>query len=147
MFFITKIKELEKQNSKLEKELHELKNFNDKLLESAMATQDEILKKTEENKSLNSELKKQKEENEILLNKHKDLKEKYAILERHFKLNEPLSSETQAKVLADLRIHDLEYERLREELAEIKLKMQNLNYLPPYPIPNPYANIAYRSYY
>ena len=62
-------------------------------------------------------------------------------MKKYYKLNEEPSADVQAKVLADLRIHDMEYQRLKEKIDEIKtlqyrsslLSMANAVHYLPYP--------------
>lgn len=113
MFFTkykNKIEELEKDLSFLEKSCNEL--------------QEDINKIKEENKklkSMNSDL------NAQLVHMNK-LSEENEIMKKYYCLNEEPSIEVQAKVLADLRIHDIEYQQLKEKINEIKT-LQYHNYL------------------
>ena len=49
-----------------------------------------------------------------------NLSQENEIMKKYYKLDEEPSSDVQAKVLADLRIHDMEYQRLKEKMDEIK---------------------------
>ena len=97
-----KIKELEKDLSFYQKSCDEL--------------QEDINKLKEENKNL-------KNINTQLNNKLADmgnLSQENEIMKKYYKLDKEPSSDVQAKVLADLRIHDMEYQRLKEKMDEIK---------------------------
>ena len=70
-------------------------------------------------------------ENEILsINKqNKELEKQISqkddeIMKRYYKLDEDPSPEVQAKVIADLRIHNIEYENLLNKIEECKRAMQ-----------------------
>jgi len=45
------------------------------------------------------------------------------IMKQYYKLDEEPSPEVQAKVLADLRIHNIEYEYLLKQIQECKMSM------------------------
>ena len=78
--------------------------------------QEDINKLKEENKNLkniNTQL------NDKLIDMN-NLSQENEIMRKYYKLDEDLSSDVQAKVLADLRIHDMEYQRLKEKMDEIK---------------------------
>ena len=49
-----------------------------------------------------------------------NLSQENEIMKKYYKLDEEPSSDVQAKVLADLRIHDMEYQQLKEKINEIK---------------------------
>ena len=67
-----------------------------------------------------------KEENNILKNNNttlnnrvieiNKLSQENEIMKKYYKLNEEPSSDIQAKVLADLRLHDMEFKMLQEKL-------------------------------
>ena len=105
MFFTKykdKIEKLERDLSFWEKSCNEL--------------QEDINKIKEENKKLeniNNDL------NAQLINMNKLSKEN-EIMKKYYHLNEEPSIEVQARVLADLRIHDMEYQRLKEKIDELK---------------------------
>ena len=70
-----------------------------------------------------------------------NLSQENEIMRKYYKLDEEPSPDVQAKVLADLRIHDMEYQRLKEKMDEIKtlqyhnsfLSMANvIHYIPYY---------------
>ncbi len=70
-----------------------------------------------------------------------NLSQENEIMKKYYKLDEEPSADVQAKVLADLRIHDMEYQRLKEKIDEIKtlqyrsslLSMANAVHYLPYP--------------
>jgi len=117
-----KIQELEKSLSFYQKSCNEL--------------QEDINKLKEENKNLkniNTQL------NDKLIDMN-SLSQENEIMRKYYKLDEDLSSDVQAKVLTDLRIHDIEYQLLKEKMDEIKtlqyhnsLSMANaIHYIPYY---------------
>jgi len=67
-----------------------------------------------------------KEENDTLKNNNialnnriieiDNLSQENEIMKKYYKLNEEPSSDVQAKVLADLRLHDMEFKMLQEKL-------------------------------
>lgn len=79
-----------------------------------------------------------KKENDLLKNINKQLNDKLIdmgnlsqeneIMKKYYKLDKEPSTDVQAKVLADLRIHDMEYQQLKEKMNEIKT-MQHHNSL------------------
>ena len=115
MFFTKykdKIEKLERDLSFWEKSCNEL--------------QEDINKIKEENKKLkniNNDL------NAQLINMNK-LSEENEIMKKYYHLNEEPSIEVQTKVLADLRIHDMEYQRLKEKIDEIKTLPLQYSFLP-----------------
>ena len=46
-------------------------------------------------------------------------------MKKYYKVDEDLSPEVQAKIIIDLRLHDMEYQRLQEKLTDIKLQLQH----------------------
>ena len=79
---------------------------------------------------LKKEIDELKQENQLFKNINLQLNDKLVdmgnlsqeneIMKKYYKLDEEPSSDVQAKVLADLRIHDMEYQRLKEKMDEIK---------------------------
>ena len=58
-------------------------------------------------------------------------------MKKYYKLNEEPSSDVQAKVLVDLRLHDMEFKILQEKLSNYQQQLllnQKLLSLPYYPI-------------
>lgn len=55
------------------------------------------------------------------------------IMRQYYKLDEEPSPEVQAKVLADLRIHNIEYEYLLKQIQECKIAMQIKSMIYSYP--------------
>ena len=80
-----------------------------------------------------TELKKQlsQKNDEIMNLEHVDREN--TIMRRYYKLDEEPSPEVQAKVLADLRIHNIEYEYLLKQIQECKIAMQINSMFPMYP--------------
>ena len=52
------------------------------------------------------------------------------IMRKYYKLNEEPSTEIQAKVLADLRLHDMEFKILQEKINECKQKISLARVVP-----------------
>lgn len=53
----------------------------------------------------------------------KQLSEENEIMRKYYKLDEEPSTEVQAKVLVDLRLHDMELKMLQEKLSDCKHKI------------------------
>jgi len=53
-------------------------------------------------------------------------------MKEYYKVDEDLSPEVQAKVIIDLRLHDMEYQKLQDNLTNIKIQLQQLQYKPLY---------------
>ena len=80
-----------------------------------------------------------KKENDILKNANDELNyrlidrsmilKENEIMKKYYKLDEEPSFEVQAKVLADLRIHDMEYQQLKEKIDEIKRSQNQISFL------------------
>lgn len=85
----------QKTCSELQETINELKDENKKLENNCNKLNNQLLK-----------MNKISQENEIM--------------RKYYKLDQEPSSDVQAKVLADLRIHDMEYQRLKEKMDEIK---------------------------
>lgn len=74
-----------------------------------------------------------KEENNILKNNNttlnnqiieiNNLSQENEIMKKYYKLNEEPSSDVQAKVLADLRLHDMEFKMLQEKLSNYQQQL------------------------
>lgn len=103
-----KIEELEKDLSFWQKSCDELQK-----------EIDELKKENQLFKNINAQL------NDKLVNMG-NLSQENEIMKKYYKLDKEPSSDVQAKVLADLRIHDMEYQQLKEKMDEIK-KLQYLN--------------------
>lgn len=100
-----KIESLEKDLAFWQKSCDELQKTIDDLRE-----ENNILKN--DNATLNNrvtEIKKLSQENEIM--------------KKYYKLNEEPSSDVQAKVLADLRLHDMEFKMLQEKLSNYQQQL------------------------
>lgn len=80
--------------------------------------------KVNELESQITELNKQlsQKNDEIMNLEHVD--KENTIMRQYYKLDEDPSPEVQAKVLADLRIHNIEYEYLLKQIQECKIAMQ-----------------------
>lgn len=106
-----KIQELERSLSFYQKSCDEL--------------QEDINKLKEENKNLkniNAQL------NDKLIDMN-NLSQENEIMRKYYKLDEEPSIEVQAKILANLRIHDMEYQRLKEKIDEIKTLQYHNSFL------------------
>ena len=100
-----KIQELERSLSFYQKSCDEL--------------QEDINKLKEENKNLkniNAQL------NDKLIDM-KQLSKENEIMRKYYKVDEEPSPEIQAKILADLRLHDMEFKILQEKLNDCKQKI------------------------
>lgn len=53
----------------------------------------------------------------------KKLSQENEIMKKYYKLNEEPSSDVQAKVLADLRLHDMEFKMLQEKLSNYQQQL------------------------
>lgn len=114
-----KIKSLEKDLAFWQKNCDELQKVIDDLKE-----ENNTLKNS--NTSLNNQI--------VEMNK---LSQENEIMKKYYKLNEEPSSDIQAKVLADLRLHDMEFKMLQEKLSNCQQQLsfnQMLLSLPYYPI-------------
>jgi len=80
----------------------------------------EILSISEKNKELEKQI--SQKDDEIMNLQH--VNKENEIMKRYYKLDEDPSPEVQAKVLADLRIHNIEYENLLNKIEECKRVMQ-----------------------
>lgn len=109
MFFKTK-----KKLEQVTKERDEYKkSFNDYLKQLNEKTAHQLI--------LEGEINNYKDEIKDLKIELEQLKQKYEIMEKYFNLDEPPSENVQAKLLADLRLHDMKYENLQNSI-----KMQQL---------------------
>ena len=116
MFKTKKIKQLEEDICYWKQKVNELEN--------------KILSINEQNKELEKQI---YQKNDEIMNLQHVNKEN-EIMKRYYKLDEDPSPEVQAKVLADLRIHNIEYENLLNKIEENKriMQMAYINY-PIYP--------------
>lgn len=78
---------------------------------------------TELNKQLSQKNEQLSQKNDEIMNLEHVNKEN-TIMRQYYKLDEEPSPEVQAKVLADLRIHNIEYEYLLKQIQECKIAMQ-----------------------
>lgn len=98
---------------------------------------DELQKIVDDLKEENNTL---KNSNIILKNQvieKNKLSQENEIMKKYYKLNEEPSSDIQAKILADLRLHDMEFKMLQEKLNNCQQQLlfnQMLLSLPYYPI-------------
>ena len=98
---------------------------------------DELQKTVDDLKEENNTL---KNSNIILKNQvieKNKISQENEIMKKYYKLNEEPSSEVQAKVLADLRLHDMEFKILQEKLSNYQQQLsfnQMLLSLPYYSI-------------
>jgi len=82
--------------------------------------ENKILSINEQNKELEKQI--SQKDDEIMNLQH--VNKENEIMKRYYKLDEDPSPEVQAKVLADLRIHNIEYENLLNKIEECKRAMQ-----------------------
>ena len=96
--------------------------------------ENEILSINKQNKELEKQI--SQKDDEIMNLQH--VNKENEIMKRYYKLDEDPSPEVQAKVIADLRIHNIEYENLLNKIEECKRAMQiaRTNY-PIYPYYSP----------
>lgn len=85
-------------------------------------TINELKKENDTLKNTNDELNNQLIDISIILKENE-------IMKKYYKLDEEPSFEVQAKVLADLRIHDMEYKQLKEKIDEIKRSQNQISFL------------------
>lgn len=103
---------------KIDSLIKQLENRN-KTLEQYAQAYSKLKKENEELKKQNRELKHIKQENEIM--------------KKYYELDVEPSSEIKAKVLTDLRLHDMEYKRLEELIQQRSiLQLQQPYYYPIY---------------
>jgi uncharacterized membrane protein (DUF106 family) len=84
---------------------------------------DELQKTIDDLKKENNTLK----NSNATLNNHvieiNKLSQENEIMKKYYKLNEEPSSDVQAKVLADLRLHDMEFKTLQEKLSNYQQQL------------------------
>ena len=111
------------KHKKIIKDLEEQVNYWKNEYKDGLTSRQEINNK-------NQELKKELEQKENELIQLEKIKQENQIMKKYYKLDEEPSAEIQAKVLADLRLHDMEFQRLIEKIqTENILLMQNYCYL------------------
>ena len=71
------------------------------------------------------------------------LSQENEIMKRYYKLNEEPSSDVQAKVLVDLRLHDMEFKMLQEKLKNYQQQLSFNQML----LSLPYHSIIRQGYY
>ncbi len=106
---------------KTKKKLEQMAKERDEYKKSSNDYLNQLNIEIEHQQYLEREIKNYKNKIKILEKELEQLKQKYEIMEKYFKLNEPLSETVQAKLLADLRLHDMKYENLQNSI-----KMQQL---------------------
>lgn len=100
--------------------------------QKANELENKILSINEQNKELKKQI--SQKDDEIMNLQH--VNKENEIMKRYYKLDEDPSPEVQAKVLADLRIHNIEYENLLNKIEEYKRIMQAAHtYYSFYPYP------------
>ena len=85
---------------------------------------------------LQETINKLKEENQILKTTNNKLNDQITdmekisqeneIMRKYYKIDEELSSDVQAKVLSDLRLHDMEFKIIQEKLNTLNQQQQDL---------------------
>lgn len=116
-----RIKELEELVSRLEKQCNEKDTEIQKLCNN------------------NREVQKQCEEKYRKLMEMKGIKEENEIMRKYYKLDEEPSPDVQAKVMADLKVHDMEQKLMLEKLDELKRDLARCQSIP--------SNIVYYPHY
>ena len=106
---------------KTKKELEQVTKERDEYKKSSNDYLNQLNEKIKHQEYLEKEIKNYKNKIKILEKELEQLSQKYKIMEKYFNLNEPLSENIQAKLLADLRLHDMEYKSLQDSI-----KMQQL---------------------
>ena len=96
----------------LEKDL----KFWEKTCDELQKTINELREENKNLKNINDKL------NTQIINM-KQLSEENEVMRKYYKLNEEPSIEVQAKVLADLRLHDMEFKILQEKLNDCNQKI------------------------
>lgn len=96
----------------LEKDL----NFWEKTCDELQETINKLKEENKNLKNMNNEL------NTQIINM-KQLSEENEIMRKYYKVDEEPSPEIQAKILADLRLHDMEFKILQEKLDDYKQKL------------------------
>ena len=114
------------------KEIESLKRRLDFWMKSCDDLQEIINKLKEENqilKTINNKL------NDQIIDMKK-ISQENEIMRKYYKVDEELSSDVQAKVLSDLRLHDMEFKIIQEKLNDCKQQLFNIPVLSlPYPYP------------
>ena len=98
---------------KIIKNLEEQVNYWENEYKDSLTSRQEINNK-------NQELKKELEQKENELIQLEKIKQENQIMKKYYKLDEEPSAEVQAKVLVDLRLHDMEYKQLQTRLSNIE---------------------------
>ena len=109
MFKTKKVKQLEEDICYWKQKVNEL--------------EEEMLLIKTEKKELENRL--SQKDDEIMNLQH--VKKENEIMKQYYKLNEDPSIEVQARVLTDLRIHDMEYKYLLDKIEENKKAIQMIN--------------------
>ncbi len=128
MFFRRKKKYLQ-QIQELQESLNEEKENN-------ISFQKTISILKEENNKLKNQLKERKRNFDITID---ELNEKIKIMEKYYKLDEEPSYKVQARVIADLKLNDMKFETLRNDINKTLSLMLYNNIMQPYNI-NYYTN-------
>ena len=76
----------------------------------------------------------------------KQLSEENEIMRKYYKADEEPSPEVQSRILADLRLHDMEFKILREKLNDCKQKIY-FNQMLAASLPSPMYYPSYPRYY
>ena len=97
-------------------------------------TCDKLQKRVDDLKEENNTLKNNNITLNNQVNKMDKLSQENEIMKRYYKLNEEPSSDVQAKVLVDLRLHDMEFKMLQEKLNNYQqqLSLNQMLLLSPY---------------
>lgn len=106
-------------------------------------TCDELQKKVDNFKEENNTLKNDNAALNNQVTEIKKLSQENEIMKKYYKLNEEPSSDVQAKVLADLRLHDMEFKMLQEKLSNYQQQLSFNQML----LSLPYHSIIRQGYY
>ena len=97
----------------------EIKNLEEKIKYWENEYNDSLVAR-QEMSNKNQELKKELKQKENELIQLRKIKQENEIMKKYYKLDKEPSTEVQAKVLVDLRLHDMEYKQLQTRLLNIE---------------------------
>lgn len=123
---------------KTKKELEQIAKERDEYKESSNDYLSQLKIKIDHQQYLEREIKNYKNKIKVLEEELEQLSQKYKIMEKYFNLDEPLSENVQAKLLADLRLHDMEYKSLQDSINKMQQLLIMSNQPPVTILPPPY---------
>ena len=97
----------------------EIKNLEEKIKYWENEYNDSLVAR-QEMSNKNQELKKELKQKENELIQLRKIKQENENMKKYYKLDKEPSTEVQAKVLVDLRLHDMEYKQLQTRLLNIE---------------------------